>query len=113
VEVISRDQVIKHCPEWLYDMQQSINSRCVEGNIFVSATTRMACLRHKTIPEILTGWQAESDVEARCIQSDGRVVVTQANGQVCFLKLHHGNRRITLAETKELLRSEGTIEKEE
>jgi hypothetical protein len=37
------------------------------------------------------------------------VVITQANGQVCILKLHHGNRRISLAEAEELLRSQGKL----
>ena len=27
-----------------------------------------------------------------------RVILTQANGQVCFLQLHHGNRPISIAE---------------
>jgi len=29
---------------------------------------------------------------------DGRAILTQANGQACFLQLHHGNRPISIAE---------------
>jgi hypothetical protein len=36
-------------------------------------------------------------------------VVTQANGQVCFLKLHHGHRRITLAEAEAILVERGEL----
>ena len=40
---------------------------------------------------------------ARCLLTDGTPAVTQYNGQVCFLKLHHGQRRISLAEVETLL----------
>ncbi|MCX6879349.1 MAG: hypothetical protein NTW21_36925 [Verrucomicrobia bacterium] len=36
-------------------------------------------------------------------------MVTQRNGQVCFLKLHHGHRRITLAEAEAILMERGEL----
>jgi len=33
---------------------------------------------------------------------DGTVVVTQNNGQVCFLKLYYGQRRVSLAVAEKL-----------
>ena len=43
---------------------------------------------------------ANSDSKSPCLQADGTLVITQRNGQVCFLKLHHGHRRVSLAEAK-------------
>ncbi|MCX6876221.1 MAG: hypothetical protein NTW21_20805 [Verrucomicrobia bacterium] len=36
-------------------------------------------------------------------------MVTQSNGQVCILKLHHGQRRITLAEAEAILVERGDL----
>jgi WD40 repeat protein len=103
LEVVAKDQIAKRYPEWIYDMQQSQNYRCISGDLFVGSTARVAYLRQKTTPSILTGWHAESDLVARCLLPDGTVVATEANGQVCFLKLHHGQRRVPLAEAEMLL----------
>lgn len=71
------------------------------------ARGRTAQLVHRLEFTSLPGWQAESDCEAHLLQPDGTLVVTQANGQVCILKLHNGNRRVTLAEAEEILRAGG------
>jgi len=39
-------------------------------------------------------------------------VVIQASGQVCFLKLHHGRRSITLAEAEAILVERGDLPSE-
>jgi hypothetical protein len=44
-----------------------------------------------------------SDSSASCLMADGTLVVTQANGQVCFLELHQGNRRVSLAKAEAIL----------
>ncbi len=41
-------------------------------------------------------WEAESGTKAHYLFSDGRLVVTQASGQVCFLRLYQGNQMIKL-----------------
>ena len=33
-----------------------------------------------------------------CLLPDGTLVVGEANGQVCFLKLYHGRQRISLSD---------------
>jgi hypothetical protein len=48
-----------------------------------------------------------SECSARLLYPDGTAVVTQSNGQVCFLKLYHGNRRITLDELHAKIEAEG------
>ena len=77
----------------------------VAGDWFTSPAARSAGLRHKTLPSDLAIWHADSDASAPCLQADGTLVVTQANGQVCFLNLHSGQRRISLAEAEALLAS--------
>ena len=41
-------------------------------------------------------WHAESDCNDRHLFPDGRLVVTQENGQICFLRLYEGNKMIAL-----------------
>lgn len=38
-------------------------------------------------------WHGERETTCRFLFHDGTAVVTQANGQVCFLKLYNGNKR--------------------
>jgi len=47
-------------------------------------------------------WQGESDCTVRFLKPDGTLVLSQANGQVCFLQVYHGNRPITIAELENL-----------
>ena len=34
---------------------------------------------------------------------DGRAIITQANGQVCFLQLYHGNHPISIEELERMV----------
>ena len=43
-------------------------------------------------------WQGQSSCKVHRIYSDGRLMVTQANGQVCFLRTYSGNRRVSIEE---------------
>ena len=47
-------------------------------------------------------WHGESKCTARHLKSDGLALLTQANGQVCFLHLYHGNTRISIMELEEM-----------
>lgn len=84
-------------------------SDSVAGDWHGLASGRSAILRRETTSFLLATWQADADPDVPCLFPDGTMVVTQENGQVCFLHLHHGNRRISIAETEELLRSEGEV----
>lgn len=44
----------------------------------------------------LLRWQAESYTNARHLFPDRRLIATQDNGQVCFLRIYDGNRMIAL-----------------
>jgi hypothetical protein len=52
---------------------------------------------------MIAAWSADAASKPRCLLPDGTAVVTQKNGQVCILKLYHGNRHISFAEAEELL----------
>lgn len=43
-------------------------------------------------------WYSDSYGRASFLNADGTLVLTQKNGQVCFLKLYQGANRITLEE---------------
>jgi len=45
-------------------------------------------------------WHAESLSVPRHLLDNGTFIVSEKNGQVCFLELNHGNRRINLDELK-------------
>jgi hypothetical protein len=78
------------------------NPGCVVEGFFVVSSARMLSLRHKATSSILTVWHADSDAVARCFQADGKVTVTQANGQVCFLRIYYRNKPISVRELEEL-----------
>jgi WD40 repeat protein len=72
-------------------------SNCVYESTGLIGERNCAVLEYKNGLSIAS-WHGTSDCKARLLKSDGRAVVTQANGQVCFLKLYDGNRRIGLDE---------------
>lgn len=109
LETVLEAEVAGRHPEWHFARAQAMNSRTVYSSIRADSQNRLAQLSHKTLSKPFATWHADYDAAARALQPDGTVVVTQRNGQVCFLQLHHGNRRISIAEAEELLRSEGKI----
>lgn len=60
------------------------------------ASTRIQLWNHKA----LTGpyWQATYACQPRLLFPDGRMVVTQDDGQVCFLQLYRGNKPVSIPE---------------
>jgi hypothetical protein len=90
-------------PDWLYLRTEVEFPQAVAGNFFGVFGLQSVRLRHKTISNILAVWEADSDAEVRLLQPDGTLVASQANGQVCILKLYHGNRRVSLAEVEDFL----------
>jgi len=109
------DQVPRLNPDWLHMLAHAAIPDGVVQDFFLLNSfdsLHAGQLRHRTSAATIASWNADSDVKARCLQSDGTAVLTQ-NTQVCVLKLHHGQRRISLAEAEELLRSEGRIKRDE
>jgi hypothetical protein len=48
-------------------------------------------------------WHADVSATARHLLPDGTFVVTLGSGQVCFLKLYHGDQRINLDALRQLV----------
>ena len=48
-------------------------------------------------------WHADAPATARHLLPDGTFVVTLDSGQVCFLKLYHGNQQIDLDALRQLV----------
>jgi hypothetical protein len=96
-------------PEWLHARAIVQNPYSVVGDYYADDSVRAAHLRQKIIHSSLAAWNADSDSAARCLLADGTAVVTQQNGQVCILKLYHGNRRVSLVEVEEILASQKKI----
>jgi WD40 repeat protein len=92
LEVYGLDEGLQLFPE---GKREFYGPNRVSGNAYLFDKYNSAILgRHK--PAIF--WHGASECTAHLLEADGRAVVTQANGQVCFLQLCHGNRPITLDE---------------
>lgn len=102
------DAASRH-PEWLHARTKTERPDAVALEFFATTLERTADLRHKSVSGSVAAWQAESKFNAECLRTDGTLVVTQANGQVCFLKLYYGNRRVSLPEAEDILRSTGQV----
>ena len=106
LEVVTEADAPRLHPEWLHAWAKVKRPQCVFHNFYGRSRLRSSSLHHQTISHPLAAWQADSETDPHCLSPDGTLVTTQANGQVCFLKLHHGNRRISLAEAEVLLARE-------
>ncbi|MCH7227951.1 TIR domain-containing protein [Haloferula sp. A504] len=83
-------------PNWRHMLNLAQSESCVIGDLSASSLARSACLWHKSRGVPLAAWHGESDAEAACLLPDGNLVVTQMNGEVCFLKLYQGPKRVSL-----------------
>ena len=102
-EVVPKEQVAGQHPEWVHALMRAQGLRTVALGAFAAAEGRLTILRHRASAAIRAIWHAESESEVRCLSPDGFTLVTQADKQMCFLKLYHGSRRITLEELEVLL----------
>lgn len=104
---VSDDQVGERQPDWLHARAKLQVLKwgwdCVFAEFVAVASVSMTHLRHQTKPFIFAAWNGDGESMPKSLLPDGTVVVTQNNGQVGFLKLHYGNRRISLAEAEEIL----------
>ena len=103
LEVVPYEQVAGRHPEWLQIVVKADEPESVSDDFFVDDSYRWAELRYKETAPPLAMWIADSETQPKCLVPDGTAVVTQYSGQVCILKLYHGNRRISLAECEALL----------
>ena len=102
-EGVPEDQITTQHPDWLHSRVKSQEPRRVYLDFFAYSKKRTPQLRHRTISPLLAAWNADSTASVRCLLADGTLAVTQSTGQVCILKLHYGNRRVSLAEAETIL----------
>ena len=105
LETVPEKEVAQLHPEWLWEQTKTETPQVVVNDLFGTSSSRHAQLRLKTLSADLAVWEADSEVEARCLMPDGTLVVTQQNGQICFLKLYHGKRCVSLEEAEKLVGS--------
>jgi WD40 repeat protein len=103
LETVAESEAAKLHPEWLYAREKSRNPENTCSDCFARSFGRTAYLGQQNIQGILTAWQADSEATSRVLLLDGTAAVAQEDGQVCFLKLYHSNRRISLAEVEEII----------
>ena len=119
MEVIQEAKFDRLRPEWLMVRSSAwyIEGVVVVGEFQIDASSKLSIRRHttrtghttrlthRTSPIAIADWNSDIDATARCLFLDGTAVVTLDSGQVCFLNLYHGNRRISLAELDALRNS--------
>ncbi|MFO1419568.1 MAG: NACHT domain-containing protein [Candidatus Competibacteraceae bacterium] len=90
--------------DWLIIQQMIINNRLIYNDCVGWDIIKMTGIANrKGIFSKIPVWHGDSATSARALLQDGTLVVTLASGHVFCLKLHHGARRITLAEWEAML----------
>jgi WD40 repeat protein len=92
-------------PDWLRNFRVATRSPCVARDILLESVGRSGALYHGRTPLLISHWNAEYAVSAECLLADGTAVLIQDNGLLCFLKLHYGTRRVSLAYVDEVILS--------
>jgi WD40 repeat protein/Flp pilus assembly protein TadD/limonene-1,2-epoxide hydrolase len=69
------------------------------GRAFLNEDGYSGYLRHINRDRIDSiCWHGDSHCSARILKPDGRAVFSMENGKVCFLRLYHGNKQISIKE---------------
>ena len=98
----------RHKADWTLAFTMISDCREV-GDCYIARSFCAAQLCHKKLRHVVATWNTDYHASAHHLHRDGTLVVTQSNGQVCILKLHHGHRRITLAEAEAILVERGDL----
>lgn len=115
LEVVAEHELACRRPDYAMARSMATNLRAVAGEfhivssnlkVHVAAMFRMLLLLHGFVPGVIASWESDQVVHAECLLPDGTAVLKQADGQICILKLQHGNRRFSLAEAQSLLTSQ-------
>jgi WD40 repeat protein len=96
------DPASRH-PEWFDPPQRAGSSDAVGGKLSATSEDFSVRLGYEPIAATFAAWHTDSIAWVCCNLPDGTLVVTLDSGQVCILKLYHGQRRISLAEAEVVL----------
>jgi WD40 repeat protein len=61
----------------------------------------------KPAHDFVLNWHGISHCTSRLLTPDGRAIITQDNGQVCFLRVYRGDQRITISELEQIISQQG------
>jgi len=109
---VGETEAATHYPKWLDARAEAWKRQDAVGAIIARPLGRTTHLLNENDPSYmdswraasLASWHAEWESAAGCLLfPDGTVVVDQYDGQVCILKLYHGQRRVSIAEAEQLL----------
>lgn len=102
LEAVPTQALDERYPEAALSYAKVTHPHCVSGGFSVRASTRGAMLRHTILNVDVSRWNAETDTTTRCLLPDGTIIVS-LRSQTGVLKLHHGQRRVSLAEAEMLI----------
>jgi WD40 repeat protein len=105
LDMVLEDEASKAHPDWvLARAAWKPSGRSVGEFRASSAHDYTVHLYHGVEPGTVAMWCARARVmSSGLIMPDGTLVAGLTSGDVCFLKLHHGTRRLTIAELGALL----------
>ena len=104
LEAVSEKDAPRLHPDWLAARAESQTPSLVQCSFVGWTMDRVTGLSHQLpYAGYAALWHADAPVTARHLLPDGTLVVTLDRGQVCFLKLYHGNRRIDLDTLRQLV----------
>ena len=107
--VDAEDAQISH-PEWLKGLAEAEKRRYVSLDFNLDHAPCSIGLCHQALPHLIVAWHADSALtNSSLLLPNGTAVAGQKSGQICFLKLHHGHRRMTLAEAEAILVERGEL----
>ena len=86
---ISEEDCLKNNPEFIKFLLR------FSSNFFLKSKTNYVYLTNLKNSGVVCQWHGET-IQPHKIEVDGKIIVSQANGQVCFLKPYIGNERVTL-----------------
>ena len=86
---ISEEDCLKNNPEFIKFLLR------FSSNFFLKSKTNYVYLTNLKNSGVVCQWHGET-IQPHKIEVDGKIIVSQANGQVCFLKTYIGNERVTL-----------------
>jgi hypothetical protein len=88
---------------WQKELGQRLNCAPNSSGFQTTEANRVIGIRPVGDTKPFAYWHSQCLIHAHAVSFDGMIVAGQDNCEICILKLHHGNRRISLAEAEEIL----------
>jgi hypothetical protein len=104
LKTASKKDAVQLHPDWLGAQAELYNPSLIQCGFVGWEEERVAGISPQ-LPQAgyAAIWHTDADTTARHLLPDGTFVVTLASGQICFLKLYHGNQRTDLDALRQLM----------